>query len=109
MLRVGDGLDLAAVPALEQEDLPVDGDQRAGGHEQVAQVGGGAPARQVKQGLVAERDVPVRQAAQIVPGMCVVAQPVPAQCRLRHGHQVLEEPREREGDLARPVIEHLGQ
>jgi hypothetical protein len=94
VLRVGDGLDLAAVPALEQEDLPVDGDQRAGGHEQVAQVGGGAPARQVKQGLVAERDVPVRQAAQIVPGMCVVAQPVPAQCRPRHGHQVLEEPRE---------------
>jgi hypothetical protein len=58
VLRVGEGLDLAAVPALEQEDLPVDGDQRAGGHEQVAQVGGGAPARQVKQGLVAERDVP---------------------------------------------------
>lgn len=82
---------------------------RAGGTLQVAQVGGGAPARQVKQGLVAERDVPVRQAAQIVPGMCVVAQPVPAQCRPRHGHQVLEEPREQGGDLARPVIEHLGQ
>jgi hypothetical protein len=81
--RAADGLQFEAVPAFEQQDLLVDPGQRAGGHEQVAQVRGGPPARQVVQRIVGQRDVPAGQAAQVLGRRGVVAEPVIAVAGLR--------------------------
>jgi hypothetical protein len=102
---VADGLQLVAVPAFEQQDLPVDARQGTGGHEQIAQVRGGSPARQVMQRLVGQRDVPAGQAAQVLTDLGIVAEPGPAAVRLRHRHQVGEQAAEPRVHLPGSVIE----
>ena len=109
MAGVGDRRELAELPLLEEQDLPVHGGEGAAGHEQVAQVGGGAPAGQLVEGGVGEGDLPLGQALQVAGQVMVVAQPVHAAVGWRHGVQGFQERDEFGAGMAGAVVEQVGE
>ena len=88
--------------------LLVDGRQHAAGHQQVAQVGGGPPARRRVQALVGQGDASGGQAAKQL-GNLGVAQPDQAAYRLVHGRERLEQRQQRGVDAAGAVIQGGGE
>jgi hypothetical protein len=94
-------------PAFEQHDLPVDGRQRAAGHEQVAQVRGGPPAVQTVEPVVGQRHLAAGQGLEVAGQAWVVVQPVQCPVGLGHREQAVGERLQRGADSSGAVVELL--
>ncbi len=96
-----------SAPSFEEHDLPVDGGQCAAGHEQVAQVRCGAPAVELVQSVVGQRDLAEGEGLQVAGQPGVVVQPVERPVALGHGQQAVGQRLQFGVDPAAAVVEQL--
>jgi hypothetical protein len=107
VVTVAVGGEPRSAPTFEQHDLTVDGGKRAAGHEQVAQVRGGAPAVELVQQVVGQRDLTAGEGLQVAGQPGVVVQPVERPVGLGHGQQAVGQRLQLGADAAAAVVEEL--
>ncbi|MER6949209.1 hypothetical protein ABT294_34845 [Nonomuraea sp. NPDC000554] len=104
VVGIGDVVEVVDEPALQQADLLVDLGEQSACHQELAQVGGGLPVRQLVKGFVGELDAAICQVAEHVRAVLLVEPGQPGE-RVLHADQGVEQRQQGGTDLAGAVVE----